>query len=149
MDYIKRLNSTYYKFLSEYAYRKVDNSDKRYFFSLETLKTPEKRSRKVRKQIYDLMEETPKDFSELTPVIIRDDEKKRIIEQLYDLTKSNPSGFYNLNIERYDELIRLFNIEYRKLIAILAELYQEGEITTEKVYGPEIRISFSSHGNSV
>ena len=146
-DFIKRLNSTYYKFLSEYAYRKIEDSDRRYFFSLENIKTSKKDKGKQkkdrRKQIYDLEAEMPKDFSELTPVRVKDEEKKRIIRQLIDLTKSNSSGFYNLNLERYDELVRLFNIEYRKLIAILAEIYQEGKINTEKLYGPEIRIAFT------
>ena len=148
IDFNKRVNSTYYKFLSEYAYRQVHNSEKRYFFSLETLKTYEKRSRKGRKQIYDLDEEKPKDISELTPVIIREEEKRRIIDQLKDLIKSSTQGFYHLDIEKYDELVRLFNIEYRKLIAILAELYHEKDISIEKVYGPEIRISFSPRHES-
>lgn len=146
IDFTKRLNSAYYKFLREYAYRKLYDSEKSYFFSLETLKKPKEMSDRItKKQIYDLEEIEPKDFSELTPVKLADEEKKRITDQLNDLIKSNPSGFYRLNIERYDELVRLFNIEYRKLVAILAELYQQGEISTEKEYGPEIRISFSSN----
>jgi hypothetical protein len=146
-DFIKRLNSTYYKFLSEYAYRKIEDSDRSYFFSLENIKESKKDKGKQKEdrrgQIYDLEKEMPKDFSELTPVRVKDEEKKRIIRQLIDLTKSNSSGFYNLNLERYDELVRLFNIEYRKLMVILGELHQEGKITTEKLYGPEIRIAFT------
>lgn len=127
--FVKDLNIAFRKFTYEYYYIKEETeSEVISYFSLRGLK-----DEKIKEKIYILGDNLLKEISDITSVTIKKEDIERIYDTLANLSKE--TDCYYLDLESYVLIEKLFTINYRDFMAILAYLRFKNIILIEDKFG--------------
>jgi len=132
-DFMKRINIAYLKMLHDYFYIKDDTpAEMVLYFSLRGIKG-EQPSKKVLK----LEDKILADTSDIKPIIIDKSEMERVWTGLKNIART---GKYYLDLEDYNLIERLFTVEYRKFISILAYYIWTEKTSIDEKFGTGLTI---------
>jgi hypothetical protein len=139
VEFIKKINIAYLKMLSDFFYIKNEGPpDVVLFFSLRGIK-----GEQANTKVFKLNDKILADISDLKPV--KTDIKE--IERIFTTLKNIGNGEkYQLDLEDYNLIERLFTTEYRNFVAVLSYLTFAGKIKIGKKLGSIVFI-YTLEGN--
>ncbi len=132
-EFIKKINNAYLNIFDQYFYIGDETSTEiKIYFSLRGIKAKE-----ISKEEFKLEGKILKDITDIKPVRINQSEIDRVVTILRNIKNGD---IYHLDLENYFLIERLFTIEYRCFISVLAYLKWNGRISIDNKFGTWITI---------
>lgn len=132
-NFIKRINIAYSKMLCDYFYVKNDTPPEIIsYFSLRGIK-----GEQPSKKLFRLEDKILADISDVKSIITNKSEIERVWTALENIAEA---GEYYLDLEDYILIEKLFTVEYRKFISILAYYLWTEKISVDNKFGTRMII---------